>query len=144
MAAIGDTSGEERPSLDQILIYLLTKASKQQVGSGIKVPISDVHDIVAPLEADLNREFDIPVKFHRSSEDVHSRQVERALNDVIPYKIPVRNPSFSLEISENIRDMALERVSEELADDQQDVLDEMVENEEFQDNVDEFAESLES
>jgi hypothetical protein len=132
----------ESAPLDDIILYLLSKSSRDVLESGYKVPISDVHNLFEPIEEELREEFNIPVKFHKSSEEVHSRQIERALNDIIPYKIPVRNPSFSLEITRDISDMALERVSDELTEQQKNSLDKLSEEPKFQEKLRDHSEKL--
>lgn len=142
MASARNASRPDGPTLDDIIVYLMARAANQQFDRGVKVPISDIHDVVAPLEEDIHREFDIPLKFHRSSEDIHSQQVEQALNDIIPYKIPVRNPSFSLNVDERVGDLALESVSAKLNEDDRETLDSLVESDEFRERLAEVGEAL--
>lgn len=142
MSAVEPSPDGESIPLDKIVLYLLAKSSKDVIGNGYKIPISDVHHLFDPLEEELREDFGTRLKFHKSSEEIHSRQIERALNDIIPYKIPVRNPSFSLEISESIRDMALERVTDEMTKGQQRQLDRLLQDSEFREKLHEHTEKL--
>lgn len=127
--AQADPAAGEKPKLDEVILYLLAKQAEQE---GYKIPISDVHQVLATVEGTLRDELHLPLSFHQSSQHVHSQQIEQALADIIPYKIPVRNPSFSLEISERIGRKALDRTGADMGQEYREILDQLAEDSEFQ------------
>lgn len=115
---------EEELRLDQVLLYLIAKEAENRDWEGFKIPMTAVHQIVHTIEGDLE-DLGIRLKFHESVGDVHSQQVDKALKNIIPYLIPVSNPSFSLDVYDRIGKQAFERADDWVPDQYKQRLDEI-------------------
>lgn len=140
MSTAHTRSEQDHPELDDIIIYLFSKLSVEK-DSDIKIPVSKVHKVLEPLAEELREDFDIYVKYHKSSVDVHSQQVEQALDDVYTV-IRVSNPSFSLNFSKNISNMSVERATERFSEEDIRQLDSYLEQEDFSEVADEEVRTL--
>lgn len=127
-----DESGELR--LEDALLYLFGRESKNREGAELIVPLSSVHRIVKEIEPEL-RDMGVRLKFHEGSEIVHSKQVDEAINNLIPYLIPVRNPSFSLDVYEEVGQNALRESKNELSEYQIEKLEDIFDSDRFREAV---------
>lgn len=132
-----DSTDELR--LEDALLYLFGKESESRDGEGIRIPLSSVHKIVKEIEPAL-KDLGIRLKFHEGSEVVHSKQVDEAIDNLIPYLIPIRNPSFSLDIYREVGENALSEAENELSRQQIADLEQIFESDNFRRAISTYSE----
>ena len=129
-------------SLADVITYILTKLEEEEINGGYKIASSDLHNILEPIGDEIQSSLGVNLKFHKNSKNIHSRQVERAINDITPYKIPVRNPSFSLAISEQTGEIEFEKISEKIDSKSKKKIDDLMKSDDFKEKVQKFTEDL--
>lgn len=127
--------------LDEVLLYLLVREIESRP-EGYKIPISKVHDVIYTVAEELESEFGFSLKFNENGPQIHSPQLEEAINDIVPYSIPVRNPSFSLEVSPDVAKVASASISKRIPEDERSFLDSLSEEDQYRSTLNNKARSL--
>lgn len=132
---------DQSTRLDQAILYLLISEAEERP-DGYKIPISKVHDVLFEISDELEHELGVSLKFNRNGPQIHSPQVEDALNDIVPYSIPVRNPSFSLEVSKDVAEVISTNIKEQIPDEQKSRLDSLSEDPGYREVLNKTTQSL--
>lgn len=135
-------SPEHSVKPDDAILYLLISHARESRGDGYKLPMYRLHDIFYCVEDEIESELGIPLKFHESSDRVFSKQIKEALENLVPYTIPVQNPSFTLEITPEVADVALVSLEEALTDEQTAALRRVFDDEGFQGALESHTRSM--
>jgi hypothetical protein len=97
--------------LEDVLLYLMARHA--EVHDGAKLSVTDFHSALAALEPAIE-ELGITVLFHRTSQGAWSRQVEHALNNLVPFDIRYVNPRFALVLDKPSAEPRLDRLRQRL------------------------------
>lgn len=80
-------------SLANMLLYLLARVAVQGAGEELRVPLLRIHYALEPYAVRF-APMRLTLVFERNP--VYSRQVEAALNHLIPFDLEVENPVYSV------------------------------------------------
>lgn len=78
------------------MLYLIAKEAAEKKHD-CKILVDHVHRIFAGFEGELER-LGVQVLFTRNPVDVYSKQVEEAIDELVPFDLEIVNPSFSVRL----------------------------------------------